>query len=95
MPDGDANAPGMFTQSEPSMVQRILRASGWHDIALAPVTLTLRLGADAAEAPPRAIVAWSYAWPSAPHANYHDAARRGRGISESVHRNRDVGRSCC
>jgi SAM-dependent methyltransferase len=50
LPDAGENAPGMFAQSEPAVVQTTLRAAGWQHVGLESITLTLRLGADAAEA---------------------------------------------
>jgi SAM-dependent methyltransferase len=46
MPDLRANAPGMFTQSEPDTVTNVLASAGYVDIDLVPVKLALTVGAD-------------------------------------------------
>lgn len=50
LPDTGGNAPGMFAQSDPARVETVLRQAGWNDVNVTPVTVHLRLGADAAEA---------------------------------------------
>jgi ubiquinone/menaquinone biosynthesis C-methylase UbiE len=50
LPDTRARAPGMFAQSDAENVATTLRAAGYADPQLAPVTLTLTLGADPNEA---------------------------------------------
>ena len=45
-----AGGPGMFAQSDPDTITTVLTAAGWHAIEIDPFTVTLRLGADAAEA---------------------------------------------
>jgi SAM-dependent methyltransferase len=42
--------PGQFSWSDPVRVRRILDGAGFRDVALKPLDLSLRLGADAAEA---------------------------------------------
>ena len=42
--------PGMFAQSDPEPVTRVLRNAGWPDISSSRRTVTLRLGADAEDA---------------------------------------------
>lgn len=49
LPDSNG-APGMFAQSDADTVTEVLSAAGWHAIEIDPVTVTLRLGADADEA---------------------------------------------
>jgi ubiquinone/menaquinone biosynthesis C-methylase UbiE len=49
MPDTPAG-PGMFAQSDPDVVTALLHRAGYRDIDVRPVTLTLRLGADPADA---------------------------------------------
>lgn len=46
----DGNEPGMFAQSDPEVVERVLSAAGWINVHVQPTTVTLRLGADAQEA---------------------------------------------
>jgi SAM-dependent methyltransferase len=50
LPDLSPATPGMFAQSDERVVGDLLGAAGWRDIAVEPVALDLRLGADAAEA---------------------------------------------
>jgi SAM-dependent methyltransferase len=50
LPDTGGTAPGMFAQSDPIAVTEILEAAGWRDVIVEPVTVSLRLGADAADA---------------------------------------------
>lgn len=50
LPAGAGDGPGMFAQSEPIRVTRVLRGAGFADIALEPITLDLCLGADPDEA---------------------------------------------
>jgi len=50
LPEPPPTGPGMFGQSDPDRVDRMLRGAGWDDVAIEPVTLELELGADAAEA---------------------------------------------
>ncbi|MGQ0433727.1 MAG: class I SAM-dependent methyltransferase [Microthrixaceae bacterium] len=50
LPDTGGSAPGMFAQSDPVVVTTVLAAAGWHDITVEPVTLSMRLGANADEA---------------------------------------------
>jgi SAM-dependent methyltransferase len=42
--------PGMFAQSDPGVVDQLLRAAGWHDVSIEPVALELPLGRDVADA---------------------------------------------
>jgi ubiquinone/menaquinone biosynthesis C-methylase UbiE len=42
--------PGMFAQSDPDTITAVLADAGWHAVEVDPVTVTLRLGADADEA---------------------------------------------
>jgi SAM-dependent methyltransferase len=42
--------PGQFSWSDPARVRRILDGAGFRDVALKPLDLSFRLGADAAEA---------------------------------------------
>ena len=46
----DAAGPGMFAQSEPDLIRHALVGSGYGDVALRPVIVTLTLGADPGEA---------------------------------------------
>jgi SAM-dependent methyltransferase len=51
LPALDADdGPGMFGQSRPERVRSELAAAGWRDVAIEPVTLSLRLGTDAPRA---------------------------------------------
>lgn len=50
LPDTGGSAPGMFAQSDPVAVTEVLEAAGWRDVIVEPVTVSLRLGADAADA---------------------------------------------
>lgn len=49
LPDG-ADGPGMFAQSDPSAIEATLGAAGFVDIRVGPMSVTLTLGADPAEA---------------------------------------------
>lgn len=44
------NQPGMFAQSDPDVVERVLSEAEWSYVHVQPTTVTLRLGADAREA---------------------------------------------
>jgi ubiquinone/menaquinone biosynthesis C-methylase UbiE len=44
------SGPGMFAQSSPDIVERVLTAAGWTAVHVQPTTVTLRLGGDAHEA---------------------------------------------
>lgn len=50
LPDTDGNAPGMFAQSDPTVVTAVLDSAGWHDITVERVTISMRLGGNAEEA---------------------------------------------
>lgn len=50
LPVDDANEPGMFAQSDPDIVDRVLAAAGWDAVRVEPVAVTLRIGEDAADA---------------------------------------------
>ena len=50
LPDTGDTAPGMFAQSDPVAVTEVLTAAGWQDVTVDAVTVTLRLGNDAADA---------------------------------------------
>jgi SAM-dependent methyltransferase len=50
LPDTGGTAPGMFAQSDPVAVTEVLKAAGWRDVSVDAVTVSLRLGADAADA---------------------------------------------
>ncbi len=50
LPDTSGSSPGMFAQSDPVVVTTVLAAAGWHHITVEPVTLSIRLGANAQEA---------------------------------------------
>lgn len=50
LPDTGGPAPGMFAQSDPVAVTEVLKAAGWRDVSVDAVTVSLRLGADAADA---------------------------------------------
>ncbi len=50
LPDLSPASPGMFAQSDPGVVDELLRAAGWHDVSIEPVALELPLGVDVAEA---------------------------------------------
>ncbi|HKY17195.1 MAG TPA: methyltransferase domain-containing protein [Microthrixaceae bacterium] len=50
LPETDNTAPGMFAQSDPEAIHRVLSDAGWHHVAVTPVSLELRLGSNAAEA---------------------------------------------
>jgi ubiquinone/menaquinone biosynthesis C-methylase UbiE len=47
IPDStDDNGPGMFAQSEPDLVRKVLLDAGYRNVALDPVEVTLNLGTD-------------------------------------------------
>jgi ubiquinone/menaquinone biosynthesis C-methylase UbiE len=48
--DDDGTGPGMFAQSDPDHLRRVLTAAGYANIELHPVEVTLTLGADPDEA---------------------------------------------
>jgi ubiquinone/menaquinone biosynthesis C-methylase UbiE len=50
LPETSATEPGMFAQSEPRIVERVLADAGWASIDIQPRTVTLRLGDDPADA---------------------------------------------
>jgi SAM-dependent methyltransferase len=50
LPDAEPDAPGMFAQSGPDSVRRILTAAGLTNIELDPVTVRLAVGATVEEA---------------------------------------------
>ena len=50
LPEMSDAGPGMFAQSDPGVVVDVLQTAGWRDVDVAPVTLTLPLGDDPAEA---------------------------------------------
>ena len=50
LPDTSGTAPGKFAQSDPDVVADVLGRAGYRDVDVRPLTLSLRLGADAAEA---------------------------------------------
>jgi ubiquinone/menaquinone biosynthesis C-methylase UbiE len=50
LPDTSGSAPGMFAQSDPAAVTAVLEQAGWRDVTVEPITVSLRLGADATEA---------------------------------------------
>ena len=50
LPDLSPASPGMFAQSDPGVVDELLRAAGWHDVSIEPVALELPVGADVSEA---------------------------------------------
>lgn len=50
LPDSGGTAPGMFAQSDPVAATEVLIAAGWRDVIVDPVTVSLRLGTDAADA---------------------------------------------
>ncbi|MGH9274169.1 MAG: methyltransferase domain-containing protein, partial [Acidimicrobiales bacterium] len=50
LPDTGGTAPGMFAQANPVVVTEVLAAAGWREVIVDPVTVSLRLGSDAAEA---------------------------------------------
>lgn len=49
-PDTSSGGPGMFAQSEPSVVAATLGAAGYEDITVQPVDVMLRLGDDPLDA---------------------------------------------
>jgi SAM-dependent methyltransferase len=55
LPDFTDDGPGMFAQSDPGIVTATLERAGYTNIRLDPVTVTLRLGADPAEAMERLV----------------------------------------
>jgi len=48
--DDGSQGPGMFAQSDPAIVERVLHDAGWLDVQVQPRTVTLCLGNDAADA---------------------------------------------
>jgi SAM-dependent methyltransferase len=50
MPESVVNGPGMFGQSDPDAVTVVLESAGFGAVDLAPMTVPMRLGADAAAA---------------------------------------------
>lgn len=50
LPDTGGNAPGMFAQSDTAVISTVLTTAGFDDITVTPVTVTMRLGANAEEA---------------------------------------------
>ncbi|MCU1375780.1 MAG: Methyltransferase type 11 [Actinomycetia bacterium] len=50
LPPTDPSAPGMFAQSSASTITGLLGGAGFTDVDVQPVTVDLRLGADAADA---------------------------------------------
>jgi SAM-dependent methyltransferase len=53
LPDFSAGGPGMFAQSDPAGITKVLHDAGYTDVDVAPVKLALRFGADPAEATAR------------------------------------------
>jgi SAM-dependent methyltransferase len=49
LPDS-ADGPGMFAQSDPPVIESVLTSAGWSGVEVEPVSLSLRLGWDAAQA---------------------------------------------
>lgn len=49
-PDLGDSGPGMFAQSDPTVIADVLHAAGWTDIDVVAVSVTLPLGADAVKA---------------------------------------------
>lgn len=50
LPDTSGAAPGMFAQSDSIVVTDVLERAGWRDVSVDAITVSLRLGGDAAEA---------------------------------------------
>jgi SAM-dependent methyltransferase len=50
LPATAAGGPGMFAQSDPDTVTAVLTGAGWHAIHVDPITVAMRLGADADDA---------------------------------------------
>lgn len=50
LPDTSGAAPGMFAQSDQAVITDVLRAAGWQAIDVDPISITLRLGANAEDA---------------------------------------------
>jgi ubiquinone/menaquinone biosynthesis C-methylase UbiE len=50
LPDTSGPGPGMFAQSDPEAMTAVLEQAGWRDVTVEPITVRLRLGADATEA---------------------------------------------
>jgi SAM-dependent methyltransferase len=53
LPDLDGDGPGMFSQSNPAVVEATLDAAGYDDVTVRSVKLALPVGADASEATAR------------------------------------------
>jgi ubiquinone/menaquinone biosynthesis C-methylase UbiE len=53
LPDLSGGGPGMFAQSDPAVITKVLHEAGYTNIDVAPVKLALRFGADPAEATER------------------------------------------
>jgi SAM-dependent methyltransferase len=50
LPEASGSGPGMFAQSNPDTIRRVLSAAGWHEVEVTPLRLELNLGATAADA---------------------------------------------
>jgi SAM-dependent methyltransferase len=55
LPDFSEGGPGMFAQSDPDLLTTTLQQAGYTNIRVDPITVTLRLGADALEATERLV----------------------------------------
>jgi ubiquinone/menaquinone biosynthesis C-methylase UbiE len=53
LPDFSGSGPGMFAQSDPAVITNVLHDAGYNDVAVAPMKLALRFGADPIEATAR------------------------------------------
>jgi len=50
LPPAEESGPGMFSQSDPAVIHTTLTDAGWRSIEVEPREVTLRLGADPADA---------------------------------------------
>jgi ubiquinone/menaquinone biosynthesis C-methylase UbiE len=49
-PTATGDGPGMFAQSEPTVIERVLTEAGWSGVHVEPITVTMRIGGDASDA---------------------------------------------